>query len=200
MDLYTFLLSLGGAGLLLMALLGVSHSHAGSHGRANVHHGPGAAHHTAGHHHMHHGDRSVGGRLTSLLSPRLLFSFFLGAGTAGVALRTLLPEPILVVAAVVGGVAFERMIVNPLWNFMFRFASSPATTLESAVEDEAKAVTNFDQSGQGLIAVEVDGHIVQVLATLSRQELEAGARVRAGDIVRIEDVDADRNRCTIRRI
>lgn len=103
------------------------------------------------------------------------------------------------VAAVAGGVAFERLLVNPLWNFMFRFASSPAQTLESSVEDDAKAVTNFDKNGQGLIAVEVDGHVVQVLGTLTQTDRDSGVRVRAGDVVRIEDVDADRNRCTVRK-
>jgi hypothetical protein len=87
-----------------------------------------------------------------------------------------------------------------VWNFAFRFASAPALTLESAVEDDAQAVTNFDASGCGIIAVEVDGHLVQVLGTLVKSDRESGVRVRAGDSVRIEDVDADRNRCTVRRV
>ena len=106
----------------------------------------------------------------------------------------------LFVAALAGGIVFERFVVNPLWNFMFRFASAPAVTLESAVEDEARAVTNFDSSGSGLISVEVDGHFVQVLGTLTKSDRESGVRVRAGDSVRIEEVDADRNRCTVRRM
>jgi hypothetical protein len=138
--------------------------------------------------------------LLALLSPRVIFSFLLGLGTLGVVLRPFTAGPLLLAAAIAGGVAFERLLVNPLWNFMFRFASSPAVTLESAVEDEAKAVTNFDKSGCGLIALEVDGHVVQVLGTLSKTDRELGVRVRAGDSVRIEEVDADRNRCTVRRI
>jgi translation initiation factor IF-1 len=137
--------------------------------------------------------------LLALLSPRVMFSFLLGLGTAGVALRSVTGGPLLLAIAVAGGVAFERLLVNPLWNFMFRFASSPAQTLESTIEDAAKAVTNFDQNGQGLIAVEVDGHLVQVLGTLNQADRSAGVRVRAGDVVRIEEVDADRNRCTVRK-
>lgn len=135
----------------------------------------------------------------SLLSPRVVFSFLLGLGTAGVAFKPVVGGPILLALAVAGGVALERLVVNPLWNFAFRFASNPAVTLESAIEDEARAVTNFDKNGQGLISVEVDGHVVQCLGTLIRTDRDAGIRVRAGDTVRIQDVDADRNRCTVRK-
>ena len=78
-----------------------------------------------------------------------------------------------------------------------RFASRPALTLESCVTDSATAVTSFDAAGQGLVAIELDGQVVQVLATLVAGERTAGAMVRAGDRVRIDAVDADRNRCTV---
>jgi hypothetical protein len=70
-------------------------------------------------------------------------------------------------------------------------------TLESAVEDEARAVTSFDASGHGLVAVELDGQVVQLLATLTATERNAARKVRAGDRLRIEAVDAARNRCTV---
>src|SRR5205814_76371 len=101
MDLYGFSLLLGAAGLLIMAFLGVSHGHAGGHASHAGHggHGGHAGHsghgHTgpahAGHagHHAHtshavHGTQRV---FMSLLSPRVIFSFLLGLGTAGVAFR-----------------------------------------------------------------------------------------------------------------
>lgn len=229
MDLYSFSLTLGAAGLFVMAIMGLSSAHSGGHGHSHAGHGHAGHGHSghghAGNGHGHHGHDAHGhshgaphGRghhsaghpghddqgehgnaLLALLSPRVLFSFLLGLGTVGVAIRAFAGEPILFVSALAGGVAFERLLVNPLWNFMFRFASSPALTLESAVEDDAKAVTNFDQNGQGLIAVEVDGHMVQVLGTLNQMDRNAGVRVRAGDVVRIEEVDADRNRCTVRK-
>lgn len=232
MDLYSFSLTLGAAGLFVMAIMGLSSAHSGGHGHSDAGHGHAghghaghghSGHGHAGHGHGHHGHDGHGhshgapqGRgsaghpghddqgehgnaLLALLSPRVLFSFLLGLGTVGVAMRSFAGEPILFVSALAGGVAFERLLVNPLWNFMFRFASSPALTLESAIEDDAKAVTNFDQNGQGLIAVEVDGHVVQVLGTLTHTDRNAGVRVRAGDVVRIEEVDADRNRCTVRK-
>ena len=80
--------------------------------------------------------------------------------------RPLLGGPFLVAAALVGAVVFERAIVSPLWNLTMRFASTPASTLESAVTDEATAVTSFDQNGQGIVSLEVDGQVVQILATL----------------------------------
>jgi hypothetical protein len=219
MDLYSFSLTLGAAGLLVMAFLGFAHGHAGgsSHaggghagdghagghaGHGHAGHGNGGPGHIAhsGHPHTAHHSGHDGAVWKSLLSPRVLFSLSLGLGTAGVVLRPLLGGPFLFVAALAGGVAFERLLVNPLWNFMFRFASAPAVTLESAIEDEAKAVTNFDKDGCGLIAVEVDGRFVQVLGTLTRSDRESGVRVRAGDSVRIEEVDANRNRCTVRRM
>src|SRR6185503_6187569 len=196
MDLYTFSLTLGAAGLLFMAFLGLSHSHSGGqagHGHSghggHGHSGHGGHEHSghaghghtghAGHGHASHaghgnaghsGDdhSSQGNPFLALLSPRVIFSFLLGFGTAGVVLHPFASGAVLLTAAIAGGLAFERLLVNPLWNFMFRFASAPALTLESAVEDEAKAVTNFDKNGCGLIAVEVDGRVLQVLGTLNK--------------------------------
>ena len=64
------------------------------------------------------------------------------------------------------GILFDRVLVTPLWNFLFRFGSKPAATLEGSLMDEATAVTAFDKNGQGLIAIEVDGQMVQLLGTL----------------------------------
>jgi hypothetical protein len=112
--------------------------------------------------------------------------------------RPVLGGPLQLAVALVGGILFERLFVSPLWNFAMRFASTPASSLESAVADEATAVTSFDANGQGIVSVEVDGQIVQILATLRPDDrVLGGARVRAGQVVRIEDVDADKNCCTV---
>lgn len=134
----------------------------------------------------------------TMTSPRFLFSLVLGFGTAGELLRPVLGGPLLLVAALAGGLLFERILVSPLWNLAMRFASAPAVTLESAVSDEATAVTAFDANGQGIVSLEVDGQVVQILATLRPDDRALGAaRVRAGQRVRIEDVDAEQNRCTV---
>lgn len=99
--------------------------------------------------------------------------------------------------ALAAGVIFERVLVNPIWNFAFRFESNPALTLESAVTGEATAVTAFDHNGQGLIAVEIDGQVVQLLGTLQASDRALRAKVVAGARLRVEDVDSARNRCTV---
>ena len=131
------------------------------------------------------------------MSPRTLFSLFLGFGTAGLLLRPMLGGVTLALASILGGIIFERFIVSPLWNFTMRFASRPATTLESAVTDEATAVTAFDANGQGIVSLEVDGHVVQILATLQPNDRLLGSRVRAGQRLRIEAVDEVKNCWTV---
>ena len=212
MDPYTFSLTLGGVGLGVMALSGFAQAAHAGHGHAT--NGPGHAH---GHAHAdsHSGDghtthvptaraRHVGlrgsssvSRLLALLQPRVAFSVLVGFGAAGLVLRPFLPGPVLLAVSLGAGLAFEWGLVAPLWRFLFRFASEPAETLESIVSDEARAVTSFDANGNGLVAVELNGQVVQLLATLNAAERSAARKVRAGDRLRIEAVDDTRNRCTV---
>lgn len=213
MDLYTFLLFLGVAGLAAMAFQGIGSGHAG-HGQGPGHgghagHGQGGAEHGhaghSGHGHGHtahagggHGHGIVGRTLWSFASPRVLFSICIGAGAFGPLLRGVMGNGALLLAAAIGmGIIFERIVATPIWNFAFRFASKPALMLESCVDDEGTAVTAFDKNGQGLIAVDLDGQVVQLLATLQPDDRALGAAVRAGDRVRIAGVDSARNRCTV---
>lgn len=206
MDLYITSLALGAAGLGFMALSGLgARGHAGAaHGRAGAHHAQlshghhahGSAH--RGHEHVHVDAANPFARtLWTVTSPRFLFSFLFGLGLTGELLRTHLAEGALLGMAVVGAIAFERVVVAPLWNFAMRFASKPAETLDAALTDEAVAVTTFDANGQGIVSVEVDGQIVQILATLQPSDRQLGVRVRAGQRVRIEDVNAAANQCTV---
>ena len=198
---YGFCLALGVTGLSVMALLGFGHhGSAGGHGHAG-HTGHGDAGHGHGGQGGHGGDAhqsSVGlSSLVTFLSPRLLFSFLVGVGATGLFLRPFLFEPLLLGAALAGGIAFEKFIVGPIWKFLFRFESRPAAMLESAVMDEAQAMMDFDAQGQGLIKLELDGQVVQLLGTLTAEEMSQARRIRRGDLLRIEDVDAARNRCTV---
>ena len=208
MDLYLTALALGAVGLVAMAFSGI-----GRHGRGGASHVAGHVHggHAHGGHahagHSHgahdHGGHDHGAhapaasRFLSLMSPRVLFSVCLGLGTAGLVLRPVLGGPILFAAALAVGILFERILVTPIWNFAFRFASTPALTLESAVTDEARAVTSFDANGQGLIAVELDGQSVQLLGTLQPSDRAMHIKVPAGARLRIEEVDSARNRCIV---
>jgi hypothetical protein len=199
MDIYLTALALGGVGLVGMAVGGLgrhgSSPHAGStHGVV----GHGVGHAQAGHGHASNAPtQSQPNPLVALMSPRVLFSVCLGLGTAGLVLREFLGGPLLFAAALGVGILFERFLVSPVWNLAFRFASNPAATLEGSVMDEATAVTAFDKNGQGLIAVEVDGQMVQILGTLQAGDREMNVKVPAGSRLRIQDVDAARNRCTV---
>ena len=225
MDPYTFGLTLGSIGLGVMAVSGFAHASHSGHGHASHGHtGHGhAGHGHAGHGHAHgpshagdvhsgpshvaHVIASAGrrgasrgsgaSRILSLLQPRVLFSVLVGFGAAGLLLRPVLPEPGLLLASLGAGLAFEWLLVAPVWRFLFRFASAPAMSLESVVADEARAVTSFDVNGNGLVAVELDGQVVQLLATLNAAERGTARKVRAGDRLRIEAVDDTRNRCTV---
>ena len=135
--------------------------------------------------------------LLSLMSPRVLFSFALGLGTSGLLLRNVQQGAVLLALSILGGILFERFVVTPVWNLTFRFASNPALTLESALMGEAQAVTAFDANGQGLIAIEIDGQVVQLLGTLQSADRQLRVRVPAGARLRVEDVDAARNRCSV---
>jgi hypothetical protein len=98
---------------------------------------------------------------------------------------------------VIGGIAFEKLLVGPMWGFLFRFASNPAHTLESSLMETATAVTGFDATGHGVVSLELDGQLVQVLASLRPEDRAAGVKVRAGDRLVVEEVDGARNRCVV---
>jgi hypothetical protein len=202
MDLYLVSLATGATGLAAMAVSGVSHGAHGGHAGHHAHggHSAHAGHGARGGHTQHPGDQaSPGSWLQSFLSPRVLFALLVGFGAGGL-LAGPLGEPWRLGAAVVAAAGFESLVVGPLWRLLFRFESQPALTLESAVEDDARAVTGFDASGCGLVAVEVDGQIIQLLATLSADDRARGIHVRSGDVVRVADIDAARGRCTVRTI
>jgi len=214
MDVYGFCLALGGTGLAAMAFGGLAHvghggrgpgGHAGHGGHAHGGNGHGHAGH-AGHAHSasaHHAAvqnapaHAAPAQLFSLLSPRVLFALLVGFGAGGL-LASPLGEPWRAGAAVLAAAAFEGLLVGPLWRMLFRFESAPAATLESTIEDDARAVMGFDANGQGLVALDVDGQVVQLLATLSADDRARGARVRSGDLVRVSSIDAARHRCTVR--
>jgi hypothetical protein len=204
MNIYELSLALGAAGLGIMGLSGFAHTLGGHH----TGHAAPSSH--AGHHaiSVRAGARAIRGGgarggtrlLWALLSPRTLFSLCLGFGVSGVVLQTVIGGSFLFAVAVLGALVFELGLMRPLWNFLFRFESAPALTLESCIGDEARAATSFDKQGHGLIALELNGQLVQLLGSLHREDRDAGIRVRAGDPVRIDEVDAERNRCTVRAV
>jgi hypothetical protein len=229
MDLYIFSVVLGAAGMAAMAFLGFTSSHSAGHQTHDtsghemhgaghptlpthgIAHGSAHAHevtHQAGHMHLtahthaapHAQASDWKSHLWSWLSPRVLFNFLVGFGATGLIVERLVGPILALPIAIVGGIAFEAFVVRPIFNSLFKFESQPAQTLESALMSEGRAVTGFDANGNGLISLELGGELVQVLGTQLNEERAAGVRIRAGDIVRIEEVDDTRNRCTVSRI
>lgn len=223
MDAYTICTILGAGGLGLMALGGAGHGH-GAHAHAgHLHAGHGHAasgspvkggaphgHATAGAHaahgapaHAHAAPASrasaARGVLLGLLEPRMLFSVLLGVGIGGLLLRTWMSGPALAAAAVGAGIALELVLFGPVWRFLFRFASEPALTLETTIGDEVTAATAFDADGCGLVRLELDGRVAQVLGVL-RPGDRGGPRVRAGERLVVDEVDPATNRCILRRL
>jgi hypothetical protein len=207
MDLYIFCVVLGAAGMAAMAFLGFTSSHSTAHhghdtAGHEAHGVAGAAHSHAVSHHLHaHGHHSGWkSHVWSWLSPRVMFNFLVGFGATGLLVERLVGPVVALPIAIVGGVAFESFIVRPIFNSLFRFESQPAQTLESALMSEARAVTGFDANGNGLVSLELGGEVVQVLGTQLRDERASGVRIRAGDVLRVEEIDSIRNRCTVSRI
>jgi hypothetical protein len=196
MDLYIFCVVLGAAGMAAMAFLGFTTSHAGAHHAHDTH-----GHSIAPTHALPHAHPSDWkSHMWSWVSPRVLFNFLVGFGATGLIVERLVGPVLALPIAVVGGIGFEAFVVRPIFNSLFRFESQPAQTLESALMSEGRAMTGFDAKGNGLISLELGGELVQVLGTQLNADRAAGARIRAGDIVRIEEVDSTRNRCTVSRI
>ena len=134
------------------------------------------------------------------LSPRVLFALLFAFGASGYLLQHLLPTAFVLILALALAFAFERWLVQPLWRLLFGFASNPARTLDSALLEEAEAVTTFDHNGNGLVSLNLDGQVVQILGVLNETDRQHGVRIRAGDRVSITAVDPRRNRCTVTRV
>lgn len=206
MDLFLILFLVGFAGLALMALSGLGHHHAGGGhpvGPAghSAHGGHGAhVHHAGG---GHRGGHASGGgirsALLSWLSPRVLFAAALGAGASGLLARPLFGSLIAGVFALGGAVAFELILARPLFRLADKFVSRPALTIESAIYEEAEAVSTFNAAGEGMIRLTMDGQVRQLLGVLLPEERAAGVKVRAGERIRVEEVDAQHNRCVVSR-
>lgn len=198
--IYLTLLLIGILGLLAQVVLGGHHAgHTGHHAVPVGHaHGGSAVHGQAGHGHA--GQDRGPSPLWTLLSPLALFSVCLGAGAAGLLLKPLhLPAALVAAAALLMGMAFYGLLVRPLWNVLFRFASTPSTSLAGTVAHEAEALTRFDAAGKGLVRVTVDGQLVRILATLEPEDRAEGA-VRPGDRLTVTSVDGRTNSCRVARL
>ena len=193
--IYTTLFLVGLLGLFAQAVLGMSHGgHAGHSGHAG--------------HGAHHGVRAGGNRgergpspLWTLLSPLAIFSLCVGAGATGLLLRPAhLAAALTALAAMLGGLVFFGLLVRPIWNLLFKFASKPSAALEGMIARQAEAVTGFDGQGRGLVGLTIDGQWVRVLATLEADDQAAAPAVRPGEQLTVISVDGRANTCRVARL
>jgi hypothetical protein len=99
--------------------------------------------------------------------------------------------------AVLGGLLFWKLVIEPLQELLLRFASDPAKNLEGACATEAVTLSRFDASGQGMVRLTVDGQVRRVLAKLSEGE---AAEITVGEKLVVVDVDTKRNTCRVARL
>lgn len=178
---------IGLVGLVVMAL------------PAFARHGGAAAGGHAAHHALHAGapgHHPPVGATRFVPSPRLVFSLLALYGAFANAFVGALHSSALVagLGAVLPAVAVERFAVTPLWNLLFRFQAAPSSPLEEMLLGEATAVTAF-RNGRGIVSLVRDGRLVQFAARLV--DAQAGLDVRVGDRLRVEDLDARRERLTV---
>jgi len=129
-----------------------------------------------------------------------LMSFCLGAGATGLILRDLHYSSMLTaLAAALGAVAFYALIVKPLFALAFKVASTPSKALEGATATTATAASKFDNSGRGIIKLNIDGQIVRVLAMLDADDRIDADQIKPGDSLTVTSVDGHTNTCTVAR-
>lgn len=222
-SLYVFAFDLGLAGLLGMVVTGAGRggSHTGGHAGGGGHglgHGVGQGAHSGhvshpghvGHLPVTHGVRGSSGphgggrgtgmrsRLLGVLSVRMWFSVLLGFGACGLLFKGLVPlEPWRFAVAAVGALFWERLLMTPMWNLCFAFASKPGRTLESAVAEIGEALTGFDADGCGLVGVILEGHEMHVLGHLAVPPEGTVWKVHRGDRLFVESVDTVHNSCVV---
>ena len=64
--------------------------------------------------------------------------------------------------------------------------------------EDGTAVTDFDSKGYGLVRLNLDGQVVQLLGQLAPEE-ELSGRVRSGETLFVRSVDPARQRCVVCR-
>jgi hypothetical protein len=163
-----------------------------------------ASSHQAGHHPSHGKatvSRSPGNVVYGLLawlSPIYICSAVLGFGATGTLASPFLQGWFQLGAALVGAYIISCFCVRPLLTGVQKWASLPAKTLSDAMLEDGTAVTDFDSHGFGLVRLNLDGQVVQLLGQLAPEE-RSGDRVRSGETLFVRSVDPAKQRCVVCR-
>lgn len=128
-------------------------------------------------------------------SPRLVCSMLALYGAFGnLLVEAGLATALAAAAAIVPAAVVERFGVTPLWRWLVGFQGVPSAPLDHLVMADATAVTSF-RNGRGIVSVVRDGRVVQFSAQLV--STQASEPVRVGDRLRVEDLDAKRERLSV---
>lgn len=111
----------------------------------------------------------------------------------------MLTYPLPYIVAALGAIAFDFGVVRPMFALLFRCASKPSEGLEGTVALPAEAITKFDERGQGLVLVNMEGQLVQLLAKLEGGDVAGGVVVHKGDRVIVTSVNSQANTCRVTR-
>jgi len=210
LDIYLSCLIGGAVALAVLALCGLGFHQIGIRsGGGHTANAPGGhVHHLTAHQAGHHssGRNTLANQPVSVLiaglltwlSPAYLAGATIGFGATGTLLAPILHGWLQLVAAVVGAGLICFFCIRPLLTAVQKWASLPAKTLTDAMLENGTAVTDFDSKGYGLVRLNLDGQVVQLLGQLPPEE-QSGARVRSGETLFVRSVDPAKQRCIVCR-
>jgi hypothetical protein len=139
----------------------------------------------------------VSGLLT-WLSPAYICGAIIGFGATGTLLSPILQGWLQFGLALAGAYIICFFCIRPLLTGVEKWASLPAKTLSDAVLENGTAVTDFDAKGYGLVRLNLDGQVVQLLGQLAPDE-QPDPRVRSGETLFVRSVEPVRQRCVVCR-
>jgi hypothetical protein len=146
-------------------------------------------------------DRSDGAsifRLLGWLSPVYICGAIVGFGATGTLASPILQGWLQLGAALVGAYVLCSFCIRPMLIGIQKWASLPAKTLGDAMLENGTAATDFDSKGYGLVRLNLDGQVVQLLGQLDPEE-HSGSPVRSGEALFVRSVDPARQRCVVCR-
>jgi hypothetical protein len=200
----------GAVALAVLALCGVGFHHSGIHhghshhslGKAHARIGP-SVHRTAHQTTSHNGsaNRSPGASVFELitwLSPVYICGAIIGFGATGTLISPLIQGWFRLGTALLGAYLVCAFCIRPVLAGIQNWASLPAKTLDDAILENGTAVTDFDSQGYGLVRLNLDGQVIQLLGQLVPEE-RSGTRVRSGETLFVRSVDSTKQRCVVCR-
>ena len=208
MDIYLSCLIGGAIALAVLALCGIGFDHIGIRPGAHASHASGGHVRPAAHHSGHHSPGQNGRAshfasdfvsvLLTWLSPAYICGAIIGFGATGTLVSPILQGWLRLAVALIGAYIICFFCIRPLLAGLQKWASLPAKTLTDAMLENGTAVTDFDAKGYGLVRLNLDGQIVQLLGQLAPEE-QSGARVRSGETLFVRSVDPTKQRCVVCR-